>query len=108
MTDTAELIERVEKIIAVFDSPQAKADIPVADARALLRICKAQSERIAVLEGALEFYADPENYHAIGFAFDRPCGLFEDDFDEDHGHEDYDRPMPGKRARASLTPQEPK
>ena len=42
------------------------------------------------LREALEFYADPENYHAIGFRFDRPCGGFADDFSDDHGHEFYD------------------
>lgn len=50
----------------------------------------------------VEFYADPENYHAISFLFDRPCGGFADDFDEDHGHPDYNRPMPGKLARGLL------
>ena len=54
------------------------------------------------LREALEFYADPENYHAIGFRFDRPCGGFADDFSEDHGHDFYDRPMPGKLARETL------
>lgn len=54
------------------------------------------------LREALEFYADPETYHAITFMIDPPCGGFEDDFDEDHGDEFYDRPMPGKRARAAL------
>lgn len=51
---------------------------------------------------ALAFYARPSNYHAIGFVFDRPCGDFAVDFDEDHGNKFYDRPMPGKRARAAL------
>jgi len=54
------------------------------------------------LRTALEFYADPENYHAIMFLVDRPAGGFADDFDTEHGHEFYDRPMPGKRARRAL------
>lgn len=49
------------------------------------------------------FYGDPENYHAIGFWPDRPCGGFIEDFAEDHGHPDYDREMPGSKARASLS-----
>jgi hypothetical protein len=52
---------------------------------------------------ALAFYADPENYHAIAILADPPCGEFVDDFDDDHGHPDYDRPMPGKRARSALS-----
>jgi hypothetical protein len=31
-----------------------------------------------------------------------PTGGWETDLEEDHGHPDYDRPMPGKRARALL------
>jgi hypothetical protein len=31
---------------------------------------------------ALEFYADPETYLAVGFLPDPPCGPFMDDFDE--------------------------
>lgn len=50
----------------------------------------------------LETYADPENYHGIAFLFDPPCGGFVNDFDEGHDHIGYDRPMPGKRARAAL------
>jgi hypothetical protein len=54
------------------------------------------------LREVVEFYADPENYHGIAFFFDPPCGGFADDFDEDHGHPHYDRPMPGKLARKIL------
>jgi hypothetical protein len=54
------------------------------------------------LRAALKFYADPETYHAIGFFPDPPCGGFVEDFDEEHGHEFYNRPMPGKRARKAL------
>lgn len=59
--------------------------------------------RVLRAEEALDFYADPENYHAISFLMDRPCGGFADDFSEDHGHPDYDRPMPGALARKTLT-----
>lgn len=51
------------------------------------------------LREALEFYADPETYHAMLCQFDYPAGGFESDFDEDP---DYGRPMPGKRAREAL------
>ncbi len=52
---------------------------------------------------ALEFYADPENYHAISFWPDSPCGGFANDFSRTD-HEDYERPMPGKTARQALEP----
>jgi len=67
------------------------------------------SER-EVMRGALEFYANPETYHACGFMFDPPTGGFDEDFSDDHGHEDYPRAMPGKAARqalSALTPKEP-
>jgi hypothetical protein len=56
--------------------------------------------RIARLVEALSFYADPGTYHACSFLFDSPTGGFDADFTS--GHEDYDRPMPGKAARAAL------
>jgi hypothetical protein len=62
----------------------------------------AEKERLKPMVEALEFYADPENYHAILIMPDRPGGAFADDFSTDHGHPDYDRPMPGKTARAAL------
>ena len=55
-----------------------------------------------MLGEALAFYGSPETYHAIFFAFDRPCGDFEEDFSEDHGDDFYKRPMPGKFAREVL------
>jgi hypothetical protein len=57
---------------------------------------------VGILMSALEFYADPETYHAIMIVGDRPCGDFEQDFSDDHGHEHYDRPMPGKLARETI------
>lgn len=51
---------------------------------------------------ALAVYGDPESYHAIAFLVDRPAGEFADDFERKHGHPDYDRPMPGKLARATF------
>lgn len=61
----------------------------------------ADDARIAELESALEFYADPETYHAISFMADPPCGQFMEDFSKDHGG-NYDRPMPGRLARRQL------
>lgn len=57
--------------------------------------------RVAQLEQALSFYADPDTYCAMTIMTDPPCGEFADDFSDDHGG-DYDRPMPGKCARAAL------
>jgi hypothetical protein len=54
-------------------------------------------KQIKRLIKALEFYADPKTYFAIGFFPDRPCGDFMEDFDEtEFGWK------PGKRARAAL------
>lgn len=56
----------------------------------------------AGMRAALEFYADPETYFAIGFMPDRPCGEFMEDF-EDVEHDDGGKWFkPGKRARAVL------
>ena len=54
------------------------------------------------LREALEFYADPGTYHAISFMCDPPGGGWVEDFDDDHGDDGYNRPMPGKTARAAL------
>ncbi len=62
----------------------------------------AREGQVKDLEEALEFYANPDTYFACAFVFDRPTGGFDEDFDE--GHEDYDRPMPGKMARQALKP----
>jgi len=51
--------------------------------------------QVKQLSEALDFYADPENYHAI--LPEHPCG----DFANDVG-ENYDHPMPGKLAREAL------
>ena len=59
-------------------------------------------EKIAKLVEALEFYAEPQNYHAIGFIADLPCGDFIEDFKEQDWDALYDRPMPGHLARKTL------
>ena len=56
---------------------------------------------VARYREALEFYADPETYHAINIYADPPCGAFRDDFGP-HNHWFYEREMPGKRARSAL------
>ena len=65
------------------------------------------ADRIEALEAALEFYANPETYHAIVMLGDEPCGEFADDFSEDEWTKEsgYDRPMPGKIARTALAPE---
>lgn len=68
-----------------------------ADAR-LARVLAAHEQ----VMHALLFYGDPENYHAIAVWADRPAGAFADDYDDEHGHPDYDRPMHGSRARAAI------
>ncbi|MEA3420842.1 MAG: hypothetical protein U9Q97_04095 [Acidobacteriota bacterium] len=45
------------------------------------------------------FYADPDNYFAIAFLPNHPCGDFINDFDYIN---QYGRPMPGMRARKIL------
>jgi len=66
-----------------------------------LTLIKDLNQKIKIAREALEFYADPENYHAILILPDRPSGAFADDF-SDHGHPNYDRQMPGKTAREAL------
>lgn len=63
-------------------------------------VSEAESER-ELLRDAVKFYADEGVYHGCSFSFDRPTGGFDDDFSLDAGSE-YDRPMPGKRAREAL------
>jgi len=63
---------------------------------------KADRNKIGTLEETLVFYADPETYHGCAFMFDKPTGGFDEDFSADHGHEDYDRSMPGQKARDIL------
>ena len=63
------------------------------------------ADRIEKLEAGLEFYADPDSYHAIVVVTDRPCGEFADDFSDPNTQgwdDDHDREMPGKYARALL------
>lgn len=56
------------------------------------------ADLIDALVEALEFYADPDSYFAIGFWSDPPCGPFIEDFEEfDDG-----RWKPGKLAREAL------
>lgn len=56
---------------------------------------------LGIAVDALAVYGDPESYHAVAFLFDRPCGDFADDFSRVQ-HPCYERPMPGKAARAAL------
>lgn len=63
----------------------------------LVRYQKALSIAIA----ALRQYADPEFYHAITIIGDRPTGGFDRDISK-CPDSDYERPMPGKIARAAI------
>ena len=65
------------------------------------RLLKKYERAGGLMYDALCHYADPESYHAVAFLFDRPCGDFASDFGNEH-YSDYDRPMPGKRARRAL------
>jgi hypothetical protein len=64
------------------------------DIRFLLRLLEGYEE-------AVDFYANPESYHGIGFMVDPPAGEFADDV-SNHQHPAYPRPMPGAKARRAL------
>ena len=53
--------------------------------------------KIAEIIEVIKFYANPENYFAIGFFPDEPCGDFIHDFDKTEFGE-----KPGKKAREFL------
>ncbi len=56
----------------------------------------------SILLEAVKFYAERETYRACAVVVDHPCGPFADDFDQKHGHDHYQREMPGKMARAAI------
>jgi len=60
-------------------------------------------EDLEALVDGLSFYAEPDTYHAISFFVDPPCGDFYKDVSEDEYTVEYNRPMPGKLARKTLT-----
>lgn len=92
MEKAADRIEELETMLG---------EVYTISSKACDRIEELEAEN-ARLREALEFYANPETYHAVAFMCDRPGGGWEDDFDESHGHEFYERPMPGMKARAAL------
>lgn len=67
-----------------------------ADTQAKLTASEARCEKLL---GAVQFYAAPETYFAVGFIADKPCGDFMDDFDET-----VFGVKPGKLARNTLKP----
>lgn len=88
---------------ADYDEAVSQATCEYHEAAQALEEITTLRSQVETLRGALEFYANPENYHAIAFLGDAPCGDFVTDCDEEHGHPDYeDRAMPGKRARSVL------
>jgi hypothetical protein len=104
--DTAQALWEAlcEQCAATKDKSQVKALVMVRreDVAAVFSgVAQAETEP---LREALEFYADPETYHAIAILGDRPCGEFADDMSVDFWTKNcgYDRPMPGKRAREAL------
>ncbi len=100
----------VRRFEPIAPAPAEAPTTPTVDALTdAWRLAEQDKARVAALEAenaklreGLEFYADPDNYIAISFLSDPPCGEFMDDFDEDHGNPLFDRPMPGKRARTLL------
>ena len=78
---------------------------PAASTAYWITKAKAAKAREVKLREALEFYADPDTYFAVSIISDPPAGDIVRDFSAVPGN-DYDRPMPGKRARAALDPQE--
>lgn len=65
--------------------------------KSTLKLRQAEKALILAVE-ALQFYADPATYFAVGFLADPPAGDFVQDFDEtDLGEK------PGKAARIALT-----
>lgn len=86
-----------DRIIETVPVPQVDKEIPE-----VIRKVGMALHVVDTVGDALRFYASPETYHAIAFFPDPPCGAFMEDFSDDHGDEFYDRPMPGKAARALL------
>ena len=61
-------------------------------------------QRIKIYRNALDFYANPDNYHALMILADPPCGDFIRDVSmaDDWTEFPYAREMPGKLAREAL------
>jgi hypothetical protein len=102
------LLINIEEIIKTSTTKKELIDklssIIINESEKKLKINSIYTEvgRIQDLEEALEFYADPDSYFAVGFFIDRPAGGFADDFSDDHDG-DYERPMAGKLAREVLS-----
>jgi hypothetical protein len=96
--------EQLKELVAVVES------WGVAEVQGSVRPDTADGlkETVVRYQRALEFYANPENYHACGFWFDSPTGCWQGDFGEDFKEDElwddgfYERPMPGVRARDAL------
>ena len=103
----SDLIKRLERSADVLEQGSVFArGKNVEEWNAAARDMRDAIAEIERLKAALEFYAQADTYHAITFLPDRPCGEFIDDFDLGYGdftEWDYDRPMPGMRARYALT-----
>lgn len=102
------LAERLEESACRFTLGSTAWSLGTHECRGAAAALRALLSEREGLRGALEFYANPETYHACGFLFDPPTGGFDEDFEVDHGHEDYPRAMPGKTARQTLSALAPK
>lgn len=89
--------EELRKKLDRYEDKTWNAGVSIAAVESLLdRLAIAEAAAGAMRE-ALEFYADPDTYFAIGFMPDAPCGDFINDFEETG-----DGYKPGKKARAAL------
>jgi hypothetical protein len=85
--------------LAIFDAETRQLIGVGATVIQTVNIVKKHNATMRIAMKALEFYANPETYHAVAFLFDPPTGGYETDFGLEHGHPGYRRPMPGKTAR---------
>lgn len=78
---------------------EVRRKVETMDLSAMARQLVADVDRF---RSALEFYANPDTYFAIGFSSDPPCGPFIDDFDLVTDASGAEVERPGKQARAAL------
>lgn len=83
--------------------PDGRQASTMREACEMVKLMKAEVE---TLREALEFYADPDTYFAIGFMSDPPCGDFLTDISECVDSYGLDQTKPGMRARTALAARE--
>ena len=95
-TQCKQIVQSLEKLVD-YDTARILKDVDYIES---LEERNKELEDIKVeLVEVLSFSGDPDSYFAIAIVGDRPCGDFADDFSDDHGFNEYDRPMPGTLAR---------